>query len=78
LTLTHHTKALLKGLSKSSNKEGNKIEVVQYYNATHGQHVKPMFEIAWMPTLAGISGTLQTTEVWLYSPLIQILVMLLD
>lgn len=34
----------------------------QYFSASHFVHVKPMFEIAWMPVLAGISGPLQDTD----------------
>lgn len=31
----------------------------QYYSASHVEHVKPMFEVAWMSFLAGISTPLQ-------------------
>ncbi|WFD35198.1 guanine nucleotide exchange protein for ADP-robosylation factor [Malassezia cuniculi] len=31
----------------------------QYYSASHIEHVKPMFEVAWMAFLAGISTPLQ-------------------
>src|SRR5260370_29875964 len=34
----------------------------QFYSASHFVHVKPMFEVAWMPFLAGLSGPLQNTD----------------
>lgn len=34
----------------------------QFYSASHFEHVRPMFEVAWMPILAGISGPLQDSE----------------
>lgn len=34
----------------------------QFYSASHFEHVKPMFEVAWMPILAGISAPLQDSE----------------
>lgn len=34
----------------------------QFYTASHFEHVKPMFEVAWMPILAGISGPLQDSD----------------
>ncbi|GAA5940878.1 Arf family guanine nucleotide exchange factor SEC7 [Sporobolomyces koalae] len=34
----------------------------EYYSAFHFEHVKPMFEVAWMPILAGISGPLQDSD----------------
>ena len=33
-----------------------------FFSATHFHHVKPMFEVAWMPFLAGLSGPLQETD----------------
>ncbi|CAG8451027.1 12392_t:CDS:10 [Ambispora gerdemannii] len=33
-----------------------------FYSASHFEHVRPMFEVAWMPVLAGLSGPLQITE----------------
>jgi brefeldin A-inhibited guanine nucleotide-exchange protein len=33
-----------------------------FFSATHFHHVKPMFEVAWMPFLAGLSGPLQGTD----------------
>lgn len=34
----------------------------QFFNASHFVHVKPMFEVAWIPVLAGLSGPLQSTD----------------
>ncbi|KAJ1592439.1 hypothetical protein NDA15_002283 [Ustilago hordei] len=34
----------------------------QFFSASHFEHVKPMFEVAWMPFLAGISGPLQESD----------------
>jgi brefeldin A-inhibited guanine nucleotide-exchange protein len=34
----------------------------QFFSASHFVHVKPMFEVAWLSFLAGISGPLQETE----------------
>lgn len=34
----------------------------QFFSASHFVHVRPMFEVAWMPFLAGLSGPLQETD----------------
>lgn len=34
----------------------------QFYSASHFEHVRPMFEVAWMAFLTGISGPLQETD----------------
>ena len=34
----------------------------QYFSASHFVHVRPMFEVAWIPFLAGLSGPLQDTD----------------
>lgn len=34
----------------------------QFFSASHFVHVRPMFEVAWMPFLAGISAPLQDTD----------------
>ena len=33
-----------------------------FFSASHLDHVKPMFEVAWMPFLAGVSGPLQDSD----------------
>ncbi|MCO5556103.1 hypothetical protein L7F22_009647 [Adiantum nelumboides] len=34
----------------------------QFYSASHFEHVRPMFEVAWMAFLSGVSGPLQETD----------------
>lgn len=34
----------------------------QFFSASHFVHVRPMFEVAWIPFLAGLSGPLQNTN----------------
>jgi len=34
----------------------------QFFSASHFVHVCPMFEVAWIPFLAGLSGPLQETD----------------
>lgn len=46
-------RAQRKGLSKSND---------QFFSASHFIHVLPMFEVAWMPFLTGLSGPLQDTD----------------
>jgi brefeldin A-inhibited guanine nucleotide-exchange protein len=33
-----------------------------FFSASHFVHVRPMFEVAWIPSLAGLSGPLQETN----------------
>lgn len=33
-----------------------------FFSASHFVHVRPMFEVAWIPFLAGLSGPLQDTD----------------
>jgi brefeldin A-inhibited guanine nucleotide-exchange protein len=40
----------------------NRNNSQQFFSATHFHHVKPMFEVAWMAFLAGLSGPLQETN----------------
>lgn len=42
-----------------SQRRGAPNAAEHYYSASHIEHVKPMFEVAWMPFLAGISTPLQ-------------------
>jgi len=41
-------------------KKRNKTQV--YYSANQVDHVKPMFEVCWMPVLVAVSGFLQESE----------------
>ncbi len=34
----------------------------QFFSASHFVHVRPMFEVAWMSFLAGISGPMQESD----------------
>ncbi|CAH7681898.1 protein transport protein sec71 [Phakopsora pachyrhizi] len=34
----------------------------QFYEASHFEHVRPMFQVVWMPLLAGISDPLQNSD----------------
>jgi len=34
----------------------------QFFSASHFVHVRPMFEVTWIPFLAGLSGPLQETD----------------
>lgn len=43
-------------------RRGGVRQTEQYYSASHLEHVRPMFEVAWMPFLAALSGPLQETD----------------
>ncbi|KAG5637780.1 hypothetical protein H0H81_003281 [Sphagnurus paluster] len=51
------TEALFRTMMRSQRK-GSK----EFFSASHFVHVRPMFEVAWIPFLAGISGPLQETD----------------
>ncbi|KAF9782748.1 sec7 guanine nucleotide exchange factor [Thelephora terrestris] len=57
--MANKTEALFKSLMRSQRKgpQGQ-----QFFSASHFVHVKPMFEVAWLSFLAGLSGPLQETE----------------
>lgn len=55
-----YKQALFKTLMRTQRK-GSKMGD-QFYSASHFVHVRPMFEVAWIPLLAGISGPLQHTD----------------
>ncbi|KAH9970807.1 hypothetical protein BJV74DRAFT_866467 [Russula compacta] len=58
--MANKTEALFRTLMRSQRK-GSKTSD-QFYSASHFVHVRPMFEVAWIPVLAGISGPLQQTD----------------
>lgn len=58
--MANKTEALFRTLMRSQRKGSKSGE--QYFNASHFVHVKPMFEVAWIPFLAGLSGPLQGTD----------------
>lgn len=53
--------AMFKTIMRAQRKAGSRSND-QFFNASHSVHVRPMFEIAWMAFLAGISGPLQDTD----------------
>ena len=52
--------ALFRTMMRSQRKGSRSGE--QFFSASHFVHVRPMFEVAWIPFLAGISGPLQETD----------------
>lgn len=59
--MSNKTEQLFKTLISRS--EGKKrAEESIFYIASHIEHVKPMFEVAWMSFLAGLSGPFQESE----------------
>ena len=54
------SQALFKTMMRSQRK-GSKAGD-QFFSASHFVHVKPMFEVAWIAFLAGLSGPLQDTD----------------
>ncbi|KAI5480603.1 sec7 guanine nucleotide exchange factor [Pseudohyphozyma bogoriensis] len=59
--MVNKTEALFRTLVRGQ-RRGAGRPTEQFYSASHFEHVKPMFEVAWMPILAGVSGPLQDTE----------------
>lgn len=57
--MSSKTEALLKAMTRQQ-KRGAVND--QFYSASRLEHVQFMFEVAWMPFLAGISGSLQETD----------------
>ncbi|EED81455.1 predicted protein [Postia placenta Mad-698-R] len=58
--MTNKTEALFKTLMRSQRKGSRSSE--HFFSASHFVHVRPMFEVAWIPFLAGLSGPLQDTD----------------
>lgn len=57
------TEALFKSMLRSRNRRGAATSnAITFYSATYIEHVRPMFEVAWMAFLAGISGPLQESD----------------
>lgn len=57
--MANKTEALLKTMMRSQRKGTSSSD--QFFSASHFVHVRPMFEVAWMPFLAGLS-TMQNTD----------------
>lgn len=56
------TEGLFRNMLKSQRRGGEALDQAQFFSASHSEHVKPMFALAWMPILAGISGPLQDSD----------------
>ncbi|KAI8581481.1 hypothetical protein K450DRAFT_231499 [Umbelopsis ramanniana AG] len=58
------TEALFKNMlgSKRRRAAATGAGAITFYSASHIEHVRPMFEVAWMSFLAGISGPLQESD----------------
>ncbi|KXN90258.1 Protein transport protein SEC7 [Leucoagaricus sp. SymC.cos] len=54
------TEALFRTLMRSQRKGTKPGD--QFFSASHFIHVRPMFEVAWIAFLAGVSGPLQDTD----------------
>ncbi|KAH9912627.1 Sec7-domain-containing protein [Epithele typhae] len=57
--MANKTETLFRTLVRSQRKGAKSND---FFSASHFVHVKPMFEVAWIPFLAGISGPLQGTD----------------
>ncbi|KAG8836919.1 guanine nucleotide exchange protein for ADP-robosylation factor [Serendipita sp. 400] len=57
--MANRTEALFKTMMRAQ-RRGKPAE--HFFSASHFVHVRPMFEVAWMSFLAGISGPLQSTD----------------
>jgi brefeldin A-inhibited guanine nucleotide-exchange protein len=58
--MVNKTEALFKTLVKQQRQGAKGSDL--FYVASHLEHVKPMFEVAWMPFLAAISGPMQQSD----------------
>jgi brefeldin A-inhibited guanine nucleotide-exchange protein len=58
--LASKSEALFRTLMRSQRRGPRPLD--QFFSASHFVHVKPMFELAWIPFLAGLSGPLQDTD----------------
>ncbi|KIJ70020.1 hypothetical protein HYDPIDRAFT_164203 [Hydnomerulius pinastri MD-312] len=57
--MANKTEALFRTLMRSQRRSR---AGEQFFSASHFVHVRPMFEVAWIPFLAGLSGPLQNTD----------------
>ncbi|GAA6059055.1 hypothetical protein JCM10212_001280 [Sporobolomyces blumeae] len=60
-SMVNKTEALFRTLVRGQRRGAGRA-TEEYFSAFHFEHVKPMFEVAWMPILAGISGPLQDSD----------------
>ncbi|KAF9569079.1 Sec7-domain-containing protein [Agrocybe pediades] len=54
------TEALFRTMMRTQRKGSKSGD--QFFSASHFVHVRPMFEVAWIPFLAGLSAPLQDTD----------------
>ncbi|CAG8513048.1 4016_t:CDS:10 [Dentiscutata erythropus] len=59
--MANKTENLFKAMLRAQ-RRGVYTSSATFFSASHFEHVRPMFEVAWMPVLAGLSGPLQDTE----------------
>ena len=59
--MANKTEALFKSMLRAQRRSGIKNSE-QYFSAFHFEHVKPMFEVAWMAILSAMSGPLQESN----------------
>ncbi|BGP16437.1 hypothetical protein JCM10213_004007 [Rhodosporidiobolus nylandii] len=60
-SMVNKTEALFRTLVRGQRRGAGRASD-EYYSASHAEHVKPMFEVAWMAILAGTSAPLQDTD----------------
>lgn len=62
--MANKTEALFRTMVRAQRRIGpqQRAAAAQFFSASHFEHVKPMFEVAWMPFLAGISGPMQESD----------------
>ncbi|TFK93603.1 Sec7-domain-containing protein [Polyporus arcularius HHB13444] len=58
--MANKTEALFRTLMRSQRR--GTASGGHFFSASHFVHVRPMFEVAWIPFLAGLSGPLQDTD----------------
>ncbi|KAF9481962.1 hypothetical protein BDN70DRAFT_875585 [Pholiota conissans] len=58
--MANKTEALFRTMMRTQRKGSKGAD--QFFSASHFVHVRPMFEVAWIPFLAGLSGPLQETD----------------
>ncbi|KAG7449384.1 Sec7-domain-containing protein [Guyanagaster necrorhizus] len=58
--MANKTEALFRTMMRTQRKGSRPAD--QFFSASHFVHVRPMFEVAWIAFLAGLSGPLQDTD----------------
>lgn len=59
--MANKTEALFKSMLRAQRRSGIRNSET-YFSASHYEHVKPMFEVAWMAILSAMSGPLQESD----------------